>query len=55
MIKILNAKYRLKTAGMALKGQYNLASIIVPPEVSMKEKFSQKRKITKKQYLLLKS
>ena len=29
-------------AGMALKGQYNLISIMVPSEVSMKEKFSEK-------------
>ena len=33
-------------AGMALKGQYNLVSIMVPPEVSMKEKFSQENRKT---------
>ena len=33
--------------GLALKGQYNLASIMVPPpEVSMSEKFSQKNRQT---------
>ena len=31
-------------AGMALIGQYNLASIMVPPEASMKEKFSQENR-----------
>ena len=30
-------------AGMALKGQCNLVSIMVCPEVSLKEKFSKKK------------
>ena len=33
-------------AGMAFKGQYNLVSIIVPPEVFMKEKFPQENRKT---------